>query len=112
MVTNKNGCSEAAGCPITATMEVIGGKWKPIILYNLGFGTRRFGEISTRIPSISRKILTQQLKELERDGLINRESFKELPPRVEYSLTDRGKSLSDIFYQIADWGSKNILLNN
>lgn len=98
-----------AECPITATVELIGGKWKTIILYYLSFGTRRFGEIDVRIPGLSRKVLTEQLKELERDGLIARKYYKEIPPRVEYSLTALGGSLSLIFNEMADWGRKNVL---
>lgn len=96
-------------CPVTATLEVIGGKWKPIILYLLLRGTKRFGEIAVRIPAISRKVLTEQLKELEKDGLITREQFREIPPRVEYSVTDLGTSLSAVFDQMALWGNENIL---
>lgn len=89
-------------------MEVIGGKWKPIILYNLTFGTRRFGELAVRIPSISRKVLTEQLKELERDGLVLRKPYEEMPPRVEYSLTNKSKGLTVVFKEIAEWGTKNL----
>ena len=108
MVTKQSNCNNSTGCPITATMEVIGGKWKPIILYHLTFGTRRFGEISARIPNISRKVLTQHLKELEKDGLISRRQFKEIPPRVEYSLTEKSVSLKAVFHEIAEWGIKNL----
>lgn len=111
MVTKKSNCNEAKGCPITATMELIGGKWKPVILYNLTFDTRRFGEISARIPNISRKVLTQQLKELEKDGLVIRREFKEIQPRVEYSLTEKGRSLEAVFNEIANWGINNLLLD-
>lgn len=96
-------------CPVTATLELIGGKWKTIILYSLINGTRRFGEIAVRIPDISRKVLTEQLKELEADGLINREEFKEIPPRVEYSLTELGRSLSSVFNALEIWGAENVL---
>jgi len=96
-------------CPITASIELIGGKWKTIILYSLLNGTRRFGEIAVRIPDISRKVLTEQLKELESDGLILREQYKEIPPRVEYSLTDLGKSLSPVFRELEIWGTENLL---
>ena len=96
-------------CPVTASIELIGGKWKTIILYSLLSGTRRFGEIAVRIPDISRKVLTEQLKELESDGLILREQYKEIPPRVEYSLTDLGKSLSLVFRELEIWGTENLL---
>lgn len=96
-------------CPIAATMGYIGGRWKTIILYFLSSGTKRFGEIGARIPTISRKVLTQQLKELERDGLIVRKEYKEIPPRVEYALTDLGKSLSSVFKEMANWGKQYVL---
>jgi DNA-binding HxlR family transcriptional regulator len=112
MVTNKGQCNDYDDCPVTSTMEVIGGKWKPVILYNLTFGKRRFGELSVRIPKITRKVLTEQLKELERDGLVLREYYKEIPPRVEYSLTNKSKSLVKVFQEIANWGTENLLINN
>lgn len=96
-------------CPVTGLLQIIGGKWKPIILYCLRSETRRFGEISARIPSISRKVLTEQLKELENDGLILREQFNEIPPRVQYSLTELGKSLTPVLNEMEKWGNKNIL---
>jgi DNA-binding HxlR family transcriptional regulator len=108
MVTNDELINDFKDCPITATIEVIGGKWKPLILYNLTLGTRRFGELSVRIPSISRKVLTHQLKELEKDGLVIRQHFKEMPPRVEYSLSEKSKSLTSVFKEIANWGNKNL----
>ncbi|MFT3753779.1 MAG: helix-turn-helix domain-containing protein [Paludibacter sp.] len=98
-------------CPVTATLQLIGGKWKTIILYSLLTGTKRFGEIAVRIPGISRKVLTEQLKELEDDGLIMRQQYKEIPPRVEYSLTDLGKSLSSVFRELEVWGIENVLPN-
>jgi DNA-binding HxlR family transcriptional regulator len=99
----------ATPCPVTATIALIGGRWKTIILYVLSDHTRRFGEIAARMPSISRKVLTEQLKELEADGLISRKQFKELPPRVEYSLTDLGKSLSPVLNEMAAWGKEKVL---
>ena len=101
--------NEDVACPMTATLEYIGGRWKCVILFYLTTGTRRFGEIAARIPTISRKVLTQQLKELERDGLILREEYKEIPPRVEYSLTGLGKSLSPVFKAMSDWGKEHVL---
>ncbi len=99
------------GSPVIATLQIIGGRWKGIILYHLTFGTRRFGEIAVRMPTISRKVLTEQLKELEKDRLIIRKKYKEIPPRVEYSLSELGNSLSNIFDEMADWGRKNNLSN-
>lgn len=100
---------EKVECPITAMLEIIGGKWKPIILYNLTFNTWRFGQIDARIPGISRKVLTEQLRELEKDGLITRKEYKEIPPRVEYSLTELGKSLTPVFNEMTSWSKENIL---
>jgi len=102
---------EKTKCPVTATLQLIGGRWKTIILYCLSSGTKRFGEIAVRIPDISRKVLTEQLKELEADGLIHREQYKEIPPRVEYSLTDLGKSLSSVIQELEKWGMENVLAN-
>lgn len=108
MVTND---TEEIQCPVAATIELIGGKWKTLILYQLGFGTRRFGEIAVRIPTISRKVLTEQLKQLEHDGLVQRQQFKEIPPRVEYSLTSLGESLTPVMNQIATWGENHLFSN-
>lgn len=96
-------------CPVTAMMELIGGKWKPVILYALQSGTRRFGEIAIRIPGISRKVLTEQLKELERDGLVSRKQYKEIPPRVTYTLTKLGSSLSPVLKTMARWGQEKLI---
>jgi DNA-binding HxlR family transcriptional regulator len=93
-------------CPVRATMEIIGGKWKPSIIYYLNTaGVCRFGELQRYIPHITKKMLTQQLRELERDGIIHREVFSQVPPRVEYSLTKYGKTLEPIFQALADWGA-------
>ncbi|WKL49592.1 helix-turn-helix domain-containing protein [Flavobacterium pectinovorum] len=100
---------ENTSCAFTATISLIGGRWKSIILFLLADHTRRFGEIVVRMPSISRKVLTEQLKELEADGLITRKKYKEMPPRVEYSLTDLGKSLKPILKDMATWGHENVL---
>lgn len=108
MVTKASQTNEI-NCPVTATLQLIGGKWKPIIMYCLRLETRRFGEIAARIPTISRKVLTEQLKELEEDNLIVRNHFKEIPPRVEYSLTALGKSMEPVFLEIEKWGVENIL---
>lgn len=91
-------------CPVTRTMTFIGGKWKPIILYCLTKQTMRYGKLRMYIPAISSKVLTQELKELEQLGLIERRVFKELPPRVEYSLSIMGESLKPIMKVLCDWG--------
>lgn len=109
MVTNTVIAHEIK-CPITAMLELIGGKWKPIILYCLKADTRRFGEIAVRIPTISRKVLTEQLKELEQDGLVIRQQYSEIPPRVEYSLSELGRSLAPVLDAMEQWGVKNLML--
>lgn len=96
-------------CPVAAMLELIGGKWKPVILYCLRSDTRRFGEIAARIPAISRKVLTDQLKELEQDHIIIRKQFNEIPPRVEYSLSALGKSMAPVLAEMEKWGNENIL---
>lgn len=92
-------------CPLTLSLGVIGGKWKPIIIFNLDQFSKRFGELDAAIAGISRKVLTTQLNELVRDKLIVRTAFAEIPPRVEYSLTTKGKELIPIFREISIWGS-------
>jgi DNA-binding HxlR family transcriptional regulator len=92
-------------CAVVRTVGYIGGKWKPIILIRLLTGGQvRFGKLSVQMPDISRKILSQQLKELEEDGLIIRHSYMEKPPRVEYELSERGKTLIPILKAMYDWG--------
>lgn len=97
-----------ADCPVTAAIALFAGRWKLMILHVLSKNTRRFGEIQVRVPAISKKVLTEQLRELEADGLISRKQYKELPPRVEYALTDFGKSLCPLLIDIAAWKRKNI----
>lgn len=108
MVTNVKKETEIQ-CPVAAMLELIGGKWKPVILYCLRLDTRRFGEIAARIPTISRKVLTDQLKELEQDQIIIRKQFNEIPPRVEYSLSELGKSMAPVLAEMEKWGNENIL---
>jgi DNA-binding HxlR family transcriptional regulator len=95
-------------CPVEVTLSVIGGKWKPLILWHLyKGGVRRFLELQRIIPGITRKMLTQHLRELERDGIVARKIFNEMPLRVEYSLTKYGRTLRPLMYVLADWGSKH-----
>ena len=92
-------------CPLTQALAVIGGKWKPLIIYRLNGSKKRFGQLDAIIPGISRKVLTSQLNELLRDKLVERKAYAETPPRVEYSLTKKGKELIPIFTSIASWGT-------
>ena len=96
-------------CEIEVTLDMISGKWKPLILYLLGEeGTKRFGQIKTFINKISHRSLTNQLRELEKDGLVHRVIYPEVPPRVEYSLTEKGKTLLPILSVMCEWGEKNM----
>ncbi|MEP7217359.1 MAG: helix-turn-helix domain-containing protein [Bacteroidota bacterium] len=91
-------------CPLELTLSIIGGKWKILILVLLRRRTKRYGELRSDIPDITHKMLAQQLRELERDGMIHRRAFPEVPPRVEYSLTSEGERLIPVLLQMADWG--------
>lgn len=96
-------------CPIEGAMDIIGGKWKPSILFRLSTGTKRFGELQRLLNKITQRTLTQQLRDLERDGMISRQIFPEVPPRVEYSLTERGRSLEPVLALLFDWGVEHVL---
>jgi DNA-binding HxlR family transcriptional regulator len=102
--TNYENRQMLSSCPVTYTISLIGGRWKPIILWSLVHGTRRFSELKRGIPQITEKMLTQQLRELEADGLVNRQVYQEVPPRVEYSLTARGQSLQPVLQSMLSWG--------
>jgi len=96
-------------CPVEATLDVIGGKWKVVILYHLTHdGTHRFAVLRRKIPGVSERMVTQQLRELEDDGIVHREVYAEGPPKVEYSLTDYGKTLRPITEVMCEWGTKHI----
>lgn len=101
--------SNLENCPVTATMEVIGGKWKLLILHLINNDIRRFGKMSMMLKDISKQMLTTQLRELENDGIIERTIYPEIPPRVEYSLSKKGKSLLPIVELMKDWGNQNVL---
>ena len=95
-------------CGVASTLDVIGGKWKGVILWHLLNKTLRFSQLQRRIPTITQKMLTQQLRELERDGLIDRKVYAEVPPRVEYSLTSKGITLKTILTMMCEWGKDNV----
>ncbi|WP_294229473.1 helix-turn-helix domain-containing protein [uncultured Chryseobacterium sp.] len=93
-------------CPLGKAMSALGSKWKPIIVLVIKDRKLRFGELAVRINVISRKVLTDQLREMQNDGLVIREEFRELPPRVEYSLTEKGLALLPILYLLEEWEMK------
>jgi DNA-binding HxlR family transcriptional regulator len=98
---------EDSTCPVRVTTEIIGGKWKPLILYYLQEGTLRFGQLQKRLPGTTKKMLTQRLRELERDEIIHRKIYAQVPPRVEYSLTRHGQSLRPILVLMSAWGRRH-----
>ncbi|MDF2961049.1 MAG: HxlR family transcriptional regulator [Paenibacillus sp.] len=93
---------------VEATLEVIGGKWKPVILFHLTFGKKRNNEFRSLIPAITQKVLTQQLRELDEAGVLLRISYNQVPPKVEYELTEYGWSLKEILHLMCRWGDKHI----
>lgn len=96
---------EELHCPVEATLGMIGGKYKTLILWKLISGPMRFSELRRTVPGATPKMLTQQLRELEKDGLVHREIFPVIPPRVEYSLTDFGQSIRPVLESMYAWGS-------
>ncbi|WP_406699411.1 helix-turn-helix domain-containing protein [Singulisphaera sp. Ch08] len=96
------------GCGLEAVVDVIGGKWKPIILWHLVPGARRFGELRRLVTDISEKMLIQNLREMDADGIVARKDFQEVPPRVEYSLTELGLSLTNVLKPLCAWGTANM----
>ena len=97
---------ELPSCPVETTLMLIGDKWKVLILRDLLPGTKRFGELKKSIGNVSQKVLTAQLRDMERNGLVNRKVYPEVPPRVEYSLTELGRSLKPILDAMWDWGEE------
>lgn len=95
-------------CPVEAALEVIGGKWKGIILYHLLDGEMRFSELKRQVGSVTQRMLTKQLRELENDGLITRNVYAVVPPKVEYSLTEKGHTLDPILIALRDWGHEHV----
>lgn len=95
---------ELPACPVETTLTLIGDKWKVLILRDLISGTKRFGELKKSIGTVSQKVLTAQLRAMEASGLVNRKVYAEVPPRVEYSLTETGRSLKPVLDALWDWG--------
>jgi DNA-binding HxlR family transcriptional regulator len=102
---------ERTNCPVETTVSLLGSKWKLLILRELFKGTKRFGELSRGVPGISQKMLTQQLRQMAEDNLVNRKVYPEVPPRVEYSLTQIGESLKPILDAMHRWGTKYTMQN-
>lgn len=96
------------GCSVEAAISLIDGKWKCVILFQLRHGTLRFNEIRRRVPGVTQRMLTNQLRELEADGLIRRRVYAEVPPRVEYSLSPLGRSMEPVLVALKEWGDANI----
>lgn len=95
-------------CGLDAAIDVVGGKWKPMVLWALSVEPRRFGALRRELPGISEKVLTQQLRELERDGIVHREVHQQVPPKVVYSLTPLGETLDRALAPLGDWGEANL----
>ena len=98
------------GCPVEGTLELIDGKWKGVILFHLLSGTMRFNELRRQLKNCTQRMLTNQLRELEADGLVHREIYPEVPPKVEYSLTPRGRTLEPVILALKKWGEENVLV--
>lgn len=105
-------CNDYDFCPVSLCLKVIGGKWKPILLYMISNNINRFGALQRAIPDITKQMLTLQLRELELDGIIDRKVFPVVPPHVEYSLTEFGKTLKPVIYQMKIWGMHAIQSNS
>lgn len=104
MAYTKNG--RTFHCPVEAALDVIGGKWKPLILWHLGDGVKRFSELQRELPGVNAKMLTRQLRELEGDGVVRRTVYPEVPPRVEYAVTEFGRTLLPIMEALCAWGTQ------
>ncbi len=104
----RNMGDQAFKTSVEATLKVIGGKWKPMILCHLTEGTKRFGELNRDMPEITPKMLTQQLRELEQDGIVQRKVYTQVPPKVEYSLTQYGQTIREVLDVMSQWGSRHL----
>jgi len=97
------------GCPVEGTLQLIDGKWKGVVLFHLLSGTMRFNELRRQLANCTQRMLTNQLRELEADGLVHREIYPEVPPKVEYSLTPRGRTLEPVIMALKTWGEANVM---
>lgn len=95
-------------CEVETTLKVIGGRWKVLIIRELIAGVKRFGELQRALPGITQKMLTQQLREMEEDGIVHRQVYAQIPPKVEYSLTTLGESLKPILYAMHEWAVEHL----
>lgn len=95
-------------CPVTYCLSMIGGKWKPVIIFCICNGIDRFGALQRSVPNITKQMLTKQLRELEADGLVSRTVYAEVPPRVDYALTERGRSVLPVIEAMKAWGEDNL----
>jgi DNA-binding HxlR family transcriptional regulator len=105
MTTSSEICD--TGCGLNATLRIISGKWKPLVLFFLRDGPKRYGELKRLIPGVSDKVLIQSLKDLEADHVLARTDYKEVPPRVDYALAPLGRSLADAIVPLCTWGTEN-----
>ncbi len=105
-IKDKIDACELFGCPVEATLDVIGGKWKGVIVFHLLSGTKRFNELRRLTPDVTQRMLTRQLRELESDRIVTRVVYAEVPPKVEYSLTEYGQTLAPVLQTMQKWGTK------
>lgn len=94
------------GCAVEATLAVVGGRWKPVLLFHLLEGRKRFSDLCRAVPNATQRMITLQLRELEADGVVVRHVYAQIPPRVEYELTELGRSLEALLLQMRDWGER------
>ncbi|WP_394820923.1 winged helix-turn-helix transcriptional regulator [Pendulispora albinea] len=102
----KRGDDRTTGCAVEVTLGLLGGRWKAVVLFHLLKGKKRFGELRRQVPNCTQRMLTLQLRELEEDGLVTRTVFPQVPPRVEYELTDFGRSAEPMLLAMRDWGEE------
>jgi DNA-binding HxlR family transcriptional regulator len=108
MLKTKKRYDCAVGCPVEVTFDLVGGKWKGVIVYHLLESTLRFNELRRKLPTATQRMLTRQLRELEECGLVHRQVYPQVPPRVDYSLTEDGRSLAPIILAMHDWGTRRL----